>query len=80
MSLSKSHHPDICNVCHHYVKSGIFCDLCEHWIHPSCNHLSKYEFQLSRKSNPKEPWYCFPCTAKVLPFINSKPDSTVNLK
>ena len=33
-----------------------------------------------RKSNPKEPWYCFPCTAKVLPFINSKPDSIVNLK
>ena len=80
MSLSKSHHPDICNVCHHHVKSGIFCDLCEHWIHPSCNHLSKYEFQLLRKSNPKEPKYCFPCTAKVLPFINSKPDSTVNLK
>ena len=53
MSLSKSHHPDICNVCHHYVKSGIFCDLCEHWIHPSCNHLSKYEFQLLRTSNPK---------------------------
>ena len=80
MSLSKAHHPEICSVCHYHVKSGIFCDLCEHWIQPSCNHLSKYDFQLLRKSKPKEPWYCFPCTAKVLPFINFKPDSTENNK
>ena len=48
---------------------GLQCDLCEHWVHGKCEHLSKQDYL--RLSADSSPWFCKNCTFTTLPFSNS---------
>ena len=68
-----------CSVCTKQVKyESIFCDLCQHWIHPDCNSLSRIDLQdLSRDVDD---WYCIKCTLNIFPhfMINSTDNEDTN--
>ena len=76
-----------CSVCYKLVHSGIFCNICNTWVHPKCNQLNYKDFQNLQKSNPKN-WTCIQCNSEIFPFNNksystfapSKNDSTTDLK
>ena len=57
-----------CSVCNKFVRSGIFCNLCNTWVHPKCNQLNYKNFQQIQKSNPNESWTCIQCNSEIFPF------------
>ena len=77
-----------CSVCYKLVHSGIFCNICNTWVHPKCNQLNYKDFQNLQKSNPDKNWTCIQCNSEIFPFNNkyystfvpSKNDSTTDLK
>ena len=55
-----------CAVCNKEVKhQSIYCNLCQHLVHPYCNGINKNE--LDRLSKIDENWYCIKCNYKILP-------------
>ena len=58
-----------CSVCNKYVRSGIFCDVCNRWSHTKCNNLTITDFNSLKNSNEK--WFCLTCIMSIFPF-NSK--------
>ena len=65
-----------CSVCHKFVRSGIFCNICNTWVHPKCNQLNYKEFKQFQKSKGKYTRYDFSydfCRIRrVVPCIHSK--------
>ena len=58
-----------CGICQKEVKSkhkAICCDLCDQWIHISCNKLTKTDYNKMMNSNLL--WFCKKCLKKELPF------------
>ena len=51
-----------CPICKNLVKyESIFCDSCQHLVHPYCNGINRDEFDnLSKKSDT---WYCLKCNS-----------------
>ena len=73
-----------CSVCFKFVRSGIFCNICNTWVHPKCNQLKYKDFQTLQKSNPDKNWICIQCNSEIFPFnkksytsfVTSKNDNT----
>ena len=49
---------------------GIFCDVCEHWVHAKCNNTSNDEYRNLVDSDAEAPWSCQKCIKTALPFNN----------
>ena len=70
-----------CSICKKQVKyESIFCDHCQHLVHPYCNGISKkYLHQLGQMA---EKWYCKNCNLQIYPnFLltdNNKCDIMTN--
>ena len=55
-----------CSICNKQVKyESIFCNLCQHLVHPYCNGINKQN--LSELSKSDEDWYCLNCNLKIYP-------------
>ena len=55
-----------CSICTNQVKyESIFCDICQHWVHPYCNSISKKD--LSDLSTISENWHCLKCSLDIYP-------------
>ena len=48
-----------------------FCNFCELWVHPDCNHLSQTEFQELVDSDDSEPWTCIRCNLNALNHVDN---------
>ncbi|MCP4488534.1 MAG: hypothetical protein GY820_14630, partial [Gammaproteobacteria bacterium] len=49
-----------CQICTKPVKyHSIFCNKCQHWIHPTCNGINKKELKILGESDSK--WFCLKC-------------------
>ena len=62
-----------CAICNKQVKyESIYCNLCQHLVHPYCNGINKNE--LDRLSKIDENWYCIKCNYKIFPnqLLNDK--------
>jgi len=60
-----------CGICARYVRvnqAGIFCNVCEQWIHLSCTPLSMADYTCL--GNSSDDWYCHRCLKDVFPFNN----------
>ena len=60
-----------CSICDKQVRENsdaIFCDFCKHWVHRSCNELSKSDFLAIVRSNESESWSCLKCNCELFPF------------
>ena len=58
-----------CNICEKSVASNhnaICCDICNKWVHISCNNISRYCYRKLQKDST--PWYCKKCLKQVLPY------------
>ena len=48
--------------------NAICCDICNKWVHISCNNITRY---CDRKLQKGEtPWYCKICIRQAMPFSN----------
>ena len=45
---------------------AVQCDLCDSWVHVTCNNLNLYTYRKLQKD--KSPWYCMCCFRKELPY------------
>ena len=55
-----------CSICHKIVNyESILCDLCQHWVHPQCNNINKYD--LEKLNNIESHWYCLNCNNTIYP-------------
>ena len=55
-----------CSVCSKEVKyESIFCNLCQHWVHPYCNKIDKLE--LGKLSKSVDDWHCLKCNLEMYP-------------
>ena len=60
-------HP--CGTCQKAVANAhkaICCDICNKWIHISCNNLDRKTYIKLQRSNTT--WYCISCMKEELPF------------
>ena len=48
---------------------GIFCNICNLWVHRSCAGISKKEYEDLQNSDNDEPWYCRPCKINLFAFF-----------
>ena len=58
-----------CNICEKNVVSNhnaIYCDICNKWVHISCNNMSRYCYRKLQKDSTR--WYFMNCLKQVLPF------------
>ena len=58
-----------CIVCKKRVKDsqlGIFCDICQQWVHLSCTNLHRSEY--TRLASTPDEWFCHLCLADIFPF------------
>ena len=46
--------------------NAIWCDICNKWVHISCNNISRYCYRKLQKDST--PWYCKNCLKQVLPY------------
>ena len=42
-------------------QNAMLCDLCEHWFHVGCQHMSSNEYKLYMHEDHKAPWFCKQC-------------------
>ncbi len=55
-----------CSICTYQVKfEAIFCNLCQHWVHPYCNDITRKE--LENLSQASETWHCQKCNLNIYP-------------
>ena len=69
-----------CAVCDKQVRyESIYCNLCQHLVHPYCNGISKNE--LARLSKIDKNWYCIKCNYKIFPNqLLTKLNKSKNIK
>ena len=61
-----------CTICKRNVKyEAIFCNKCQHWIHPHCNGISKIELKCLQENTSN--WYCMNCNLEIFPMYLLKP-------
>merc|ERR1711894_512156 len=68
-----------CAICSKQVKyESIFCNLCQHLVHPYCNGINKQ--QLNCLSKMDENWYCRDCNFKIFPnhLLNNNTRNRIN--
>ena len=67
-----------CSACKKNVKyESIFCNLCQHWVHPDCNGLSKKDLQVL--GDDENDWHCLKCTLDIFPhFLINTDNETYN--
>ena len=55
-----------CSICKKIVRyESIFCNLCQHLVHPYCNGIGKNELNILGKT--EENWYCLNCNKTIYP-------------
>ena len=55
-----------CTICKRYVKyEAVFCNKCQHWIHPHCNGINKKELTSLQECTSN--WYCMSCNLDIFP-------------
>ena len=57
------------NICENFFASNhnaICCDICNKWVHISCNNISRYCYRKLQKDST--PWHCKNCLKQVLPY------------
>ena len=72
-----------CSVCKNEVKyEAIFCDLCQHWVHPYCNGIDKNELKELSSNHKRENWHCIKCSSELYPnyLLNVTGSDKVSLK
>ena len=60
-----------CGICQKAVgikHNAVCCDLCNEWIHISCNNLDNKTYKLLQDSSTKQ--FCINCTKKEIPFTS----------
>ena len=65
--MDKSRYP--CGICSKTVAknhNAVSCDICDLWVHISCNNITKYCYRKLQKD--KSPWYCKTCIKNIIPF------------
>ena len=68
-----------CSICNKQVKyESIFCDLCQHLVHPYCNGIDKK--QLGELGESEDKWYCISCNLKIYPHYLLHNDSNPKKK
>ena len=58
-----------CNICGKNVANNhnaICCDICNKWVHSSCNNISRYCYRKLQKNST--PWYCQNFLKQGLPY------------
>ena len=73
-SINQSIEFQDCAICCKQVRyESIFCNLCQHLVHPYCNGINKQ--QLENLSKIDENWYCKGCNFKIFPncLLNNNP-------
>jgi hypothetical protein len=64
-----------CSVCTKGVldsQRGIYCDLCESWVHLKCTVLTRPDYEVLSVKN--DDWYCSTCLGATFPFNNIEDD------
>ena len=57
-----------CSICKKLVRyESIFCNLCQHLVHPYCNGIDKKELNLLGMT--EEDWFCLNCNMKIYPNL-----------
>ena len=60
-----------CSICEKQVsKRGIFCNICDKWVHPKCNQLNPNDYEKLVKSENSEVWSCLKCNCSIFPMNN----------
>ena len=54
------------NVAHNH--NAVCCDICQKWVHISCNNISRYCYKKLQKDT--SPWYCKTCIKTIMPYSN----------
>ena len=55
-----------CSICKKIVKyESIFCNLCQHLVHPYCNGIGRNELNALGKT--EDNWYCLTCNMNIFP-------------
>ena len=66
-----------CTVCNKQVKyESVFCNLCQHWIHPHCNNLNRKDIQDLGSNN--NDWQCITCTLDIFPHLLINEEEDIN--
>ena len=69
-----------CSICNKSVDNdAIFCNFCEHWVHPKCNQLNTLEFNKLVESDDSEAWSCFKCNCILFPFNSDFEQDSLNI-
>ena len=69
MKLTMAKFP--CGICQKPVTKkhrAVCCDICDEWIHISCNYLDKKTYKKLQTSDSN--WFCIKCMKKEIPFNN----------
>ena len=62
-----------CSICGKQVNTdGVFCNSCNLWVHPDCNHLGEVEFKILIDSDDSEPWSCIKCNLNALNHADNR--------
>ena len=48
--------------------NAVCCDICNKWVHISCNNITRYCYRKLQKD--EMPWYCEICLGQAMPFSN----------
>ena len=60
-----------CGICKKTVAANhnaVCCDICNKWVHISCNNITRYCYRKLQKDGT--PWYCKICLGQTIPFSN----------
>ena len=58
-----------CGICHKRVAknhNAVCCDVCNQWVHISCNNITRYTY--SKLQKEQAPWYCKKCIKNTIPY------------
>ena len=74
MKLFKAHSTkskmNPCGTCHKKVAknhNAVCCDVCNQWVHISCNNINRYTYSKLQKEL-QAPWYCKKCIKNTIPY------------
>ena len=60
-----------CGICKKTVRANhntVCCDICNKWVHISCNNITRYCYRKLQKD--EMPWYCKICLGQAMLFSN----------
>ena len=73
-----------CSVCQKHVRKNakaVCCDICDKWVHISCNNITNKKYQELKDHENNETFFCSTCFNSTLPFgkENDKVFSQTNI-